>query len=119
MFSILIPTFNNLKYLELCINSIRKNLKYNHQIIPYANIGDNNFYLSGTKMHNGQIPFVCSDNINNFDVKFFLNNDALRQKIAKRSRNKYFKYFNSTVIAEFIINKIFKINKRYYWENKD
>ena len=25
MFSILIPTFNNVKYLELCINSIKKN----------------------------------------------------------------------------------------------
>ena len=40
MFSILIPTFNNVKYLELCINSIKKNSKYNHQIITHVNIGD-------------------------------------------------------------------------------
>ena len=40
MFSILIPTFNNVKYLELCINSIRKNSKYDHQIIIHVNIGD-------------------------------------------------------------------------------
>ena len=40
MFSIIIPTFNNKDYLELCIKSIRKNSKFNHQIIPHVNIGD-------------------------------------------------------------------------------
>ena len=139
MFSILIPTFNNVKYLALCINSIKKNSKYDHQIIAHVNIGDdgtieylnkinieythtkynsgiceginkasvlaksdyflyahddfyfcplwdeilkneidiighNNFYLSGTMMHNGQIPFDCGDNINDFDEKKFLEN---------------------------------------------
>ena len=33
MFSILIPTFNNLDYLKLCIDSIKKNSKFEHQII--------------------------------------------------------------------------------------
>ena len=40
MFSILIPSFNNIKYLELCINSLKKNSKYDHQIIVHINIGD-------------------------------------------------------------------------------
>tara|TARA_A100001015_G_C14995060_1_gene715813 strand:+ start:174 stop:1055 length:882 start_codon:yes stop_codon:yes gene_type:complete len=40
MFSILIPTFNNLEYLKLCISSLEKNSKYTHQIIPHVNIGD-------------------------------------------------------------------------------
>ncbi len=40
MFSIIIPTFNNLNYLRLCINSIKKNSKFNHQIIPHVNIGN-------------------------------------------------------------------------------
>jgi glycosyltransferase involved in cell wall biosynthesis len=139
MFSILIPTFNNVKYLELCINSIKKNSKYDHQIIAHVNIGDdgtieyldkinieythtkhnsgiceginkasklakfnyflyahddfyfcplwdevlkneidlvghNDFYLSGTMMHSGQIPFDCGDNIDDFDEKKFLEN---------------------------------------------
>ena len=39
MFSILIPTFNNLNYLKLCINSIKKNSKYTHQIIIHINEG--------------------------------------------------------------------------------
>ena len=139
MFSILIPTFNNVKYLELCIDSIKKNSKFDHQIIVHVNIGDdgtieylnkinieythtkynsgiceginkasdlakfdyflyahddfyfcplwdevlkneidlvghNNFYLSGTMMHSGQIPFDCGDNIDDFDEKKFLEN---------------------------------------------
>ena len=40
MFSILIPSFNNVKYLEFCINSIKKNSTYDHQIIVHVNIGD-------------------------------------------------------------------------------
>ena len=40
MFSILIPTFNNLEYLKFCINSIKKNSKYNHQIVCHINVGD-------------------------------------------------------------------------------
>ena len=39
MFSILIPSYNNLEYLKLCINSILKNSKYNHQIIIHVNEG--------------------------------------------------------------------------------
>ena len=40
MFSIIIPTFNNLAYLKLCIESIKKNSKYSHQIIPHINVGE-------------------------------------------------------------------------------
>ena len=49
----------------------------------------------------------------------FSNNDELRQKIAKKGRDKYFKFFNSTVIADFIIAKTFNIKKKYFWENKN
>ena len=40
MFSIIIPTFNNLEYLKLCLKSINKNSKYKHQVIPHVNVGD-------------------------------------------------------------------------------
>ena len=139
MFSIIIPTFNNIRYLKKCIESIKKNSKFNHEIIPHINegtdgteeyllkenikytktnynsgicegmnmaakksttnyilyahddfyfcpnwdvflkreidnIGHNNFYLSGTMMHNGQIPFNCGDDIDCFNEKKFLDN---------------------------------------------
>ncbi len=39
MFTILIPSYNNLNYLKLCVESIRKNSKYDHQIIIHINDG--------------------------------------------------------------------------------
>ena len=39
MFSIIIPTFNNLNYLKICLDSIKKNSKYNHEIIIHINEG--------------------------------------------------------------------------------
>jgi len=39
MFSIIIPTFNNLEYLKICINSIKKNSKFDHEVIFYINEG--------------------------------------------------------------------------------
>ena len=40
MFSIIIPTFNNIKYLKLCIESIKKNSTFNHEIIAHVNLGE-------------------------------------------------------------------------------
>lgn len=39
MFSILIPTWNNLELLELCVRSIRQNSAFDHQIIVHVNDG--------------------------------------------------------------------------------
>ena len=39
MFSIIIPTWNNLALLQLCIRSIRQNSAYPHQIIVHVNDG--------------------------------------------------------------------------------
>jgi glycosyltransferase involved in cell wall biosynthesis len=37
VFSILIPSWNNLPYLKTCVNSIRKNSRYRHEIIVHLN----------------------------------------------------------------------------------
>ena len=39
MFSIVIPTFNNINYLKLCLSSLDKNSKLNHEIIIHVNDG--------------------------------------------------------------------------------
>ena len=39
MFSIIIPTYNNINYLKLCIESIKKNSNFNHEIIIHVNEG--------------------------------------------------------------------------------
>ena len=53
MFSIIIPTLNNLKYLKLCIKSIKKNSIFDHEIIPHVNIGND-----------GTIDFLKEEKIN-------------------------------------------------------
>ena len=46
------------------------------------------------------------------------NDEKLRKKIAKNGKSKYMKYFNSNLVAEFIINKTLEINsnKNYLLE---
>ena len=39
LFSIFIPTWNNLAFLKICVESIRKNSAYRHQIIVHVNEG--------------------------------------------------------------------------------
>jgi hypothetical protein len=42
--------------------------------------------------------------------------DKLRREIAKNGREKYHRYFNSTKVAEYIINKTYSIkDKKFYW----
>ena len=46
--------------------------------------------------------------------------DKLRKSIAKKGKEKYLKYFNSNLVADFIINKTFdfKNNNKYLWHDK-
>lgn len=53
IFSIIIPTWNNLPYLQFCIKSIRKNSSFNHQIIVHVNEGSD-----------GTMEWVKSEGIN-------------------------------------------------------
>ena len=62
MFSVIIPTFNNLNYLKLCIKSLIKNSKYKHELIFHVNEGsdgtlnyikDNNFIHTFSKINSG------------------------------------------------------------------
>jgi glycosyltransferase involved in cell wall biosynthesis len=174
MFTILIPTFNNLNYLKLCVKSIKKNSQFNHEIIPHVNIGNdgtidylrkekinftyteynsgicegvnraaclakydyllyahddfyfspnwdkilinevkkighNKFYLSGTMMHNGQIPFDCGENIESFNEEKFLSN------------YKKYNYYNfqgstwaPTLVHKSIWNKVGGFSEEYF-----
>jgi glycosyltransferase involved in cell wall biosynthesis len=81
MFSILIPTFNNVKYLELCINSITKNSKYNHQIIAHVNIGDD-----------GTIEYLDKNNIEYTHTKYNSGICEGINKAAKLAKHDYLLY---------------------------
>ena len=57
-------------------------------------------------------------NINDLSEKIikYSYDDDLRNKIAYNGRKKYFKYFNSKQIAQFIIDKTYGNKKKYFWE---
>ncbi len=78
MFSILIPTFNNLSYLKLCINSIKKNSKHKHEIIPHVNIGDD-----------GTVDFLKNEKINFSLTKY---NSGICEGINKAAKLAKFDY---------------------------
>tara|TARA_B100001057_G_scaffold471580_1_gene534043 strand:- start:83 stop:952 length:870 start_codon:yes stop_codon:yes gene_type:complete len=78
MFSIIIPTFNNLDYLKLCIKSIQQNSKFNHQIIPHVNIGED-----------GTCDFLRNENI---DFTFTNYNSGICEGTNIASKKARFKY---------------------------
>ena len=117
MFSILIPSFNNVKYLEFCINSIKKNSTYDHQIIVHVNIGDdgtieyldkNNIEYTHTKYNSG----IC-EGINKaaklakYDYLLYAHDDfyfspnwdkILHEEVKKIGHNKF--YLSGTMMNE-------------------
>ena len=59
----------------------------------------------------------------NFDdlvkkIKFFINNDNLRKKIANNGRRKYLREFSSEKISKYIVTKTMNINikDKFLWE---
>ena len=80
----------------------------------HENTHYNNFF------ENDELIFYS--NLNNLSEKIqkFAKDDSTRKKIAKKGKAKYMKYFNSTIVAEYIINNTFDIKYKkgkYMWEN--
>jgi len=62
---------------------------------------------------------VMYKNLNDLTEKIqkYTHDDKLRKKIAKKGYKKYFRYFNSTIIADFIIKKTLNMkHEKFYWE---
>jgi GT2 family glycosyltransferase len=78
MFSILIPSYNNLDYLKTCINSLKKNSKYDHQIIIHINEGTD-----------GSLEYVKE---NNFEYTYTENNIGMPKALNKSSLLAKFDY---------------------------
>ena len=78
MFSILIPSYNNLEYLKTCIDSLKKNSKYVHQIIVHINEGTD-----------GSLEYVKE---NNFEYTYSENNIGMPKALNQSSKLAYFDY---------------------------
>ncbi len=81
MISIVIPTYNNLDYLKLCINSIKKNSSYNHEIIIHINDGSD-----GTLEFIKSSPYKYTNSNLNIGLCSSIN------KAAKLASNNYILY---------------------------
>ena len=64
---------------------------------------------------------VFYKNLNDLSEKIIRisRDEKLRKKIGRNGKIKYLKYFNSTNVAEFIINKTLELKnkKKYLWHN--
>ncbi len=81
MISIIIPTYNNLNYLKLCLKSLKKNSSFNHEIIIHINDGSD-----------GTLDFIKA---NNYKYTSSYNNIGLCSSInraAKLVSNRYILY---------------------------
>ena len=109
MFSILIPSFNNLNYLKLCLKSILKNSIKKHEIIIHVNEGSD-----------GTLKYVKK---NNYKYTFSDTNVGLCTALnlaAKLSTTNYILYSHDDMYFcpewdTFLINEVNKINHDFYY----
>ena len=62
---------------------------------------------------------VFYKNINDLTEKIqkYKKDNKERKKIAKNGKKKYFKYFNSSIVSQYIVNKVFEIKAiKNIWE---
>ena len=81
MISIIIPTYNNLDYLKLCIKSLKKNSHFNHEIIFHINEGSD-----GSLKYIKESGYKYTYSHNNIGLCSAIN------KAAKLSNNQYILY---------------------------
>jgi hypothetical protein len=88
MFSIVIPTWNNLPYIKLLVESLRRNSKYNHQILIHVNDGSD-----------GSLEWVRSQGLEhtaspgNIGICFAVN------RAAALATEKYLVYMNDDMVV--------------------
>ena len=81
MFSIIVPTFNNIKYLQITLKSIVQNSKFNHDIIVHVNEGTD-----------GTLDYLKTNNINHTYSDKNLGLCSAVNIAAKKASTKYILY---------------------------
>ena len=81
MISIVIPTYNNLDYLKLCLKSLKNNSSFNHEIIIHINDGSD-----------GTLDFIKTNNYKHTSTDNNIGLCSSVNKAAKLASNKYILY---------------------------
>ena len=109
MFSIIIPSFNNFQYLKLCVNSIKKNSKFDHQIILHINEGSD-----------GSLDYVKENNIEHTYSKKNIGLCSAANLAAKKAITDYIIYSHDDMYFcpewdEILFNEINKTKTNLYY----
>ncbi len=108
-FSILIPSWNNLELLKVCVNSIRKNSANKHQIIIHVNQGND-----GTLDWVKENKFDYTSSLENVGVCYAMN------AMAKLATTHYILYMNDDMYAcpnwdSYLIEAIEKQKDEFFY----
>ncbi len=108
-FSIIIPSWNNLEYLKLCIESLKKNSDFNHDIIVHLNEGTD-----------GSIQFLKNNKIKYTHSEKNIGLCSGSNKAAKLAETEYIIYSNDDMYFLpkwdfFIISELMKMKNNLYF----
>ncbi len=109
MFSIIIPTFNNLPYLKICISSIKKNSKFEHEIITHIN-----------DISDGTEKYLISEKIKYTITKYNAGICEGVNRAAKEATNSYILYAHDDFYFcpgwdEVLLNEVKKITHNNFY----
>tara|TARA_B100000768_G_C11266111_1_gene371148 strand:- start:1003 stop:1860 length:858 start_codon:yes stop_codon:yes gene_type:complete len=109
VFSIIIPTFNNLPYLKICISSIKKNSKFEHEIITHIN-----------DISDGTEKYLISEKIKYTITKYNAGICEGVNRAAKEATNSYILYAHDDFYFcpgwdEVLLNEVKKITHNNFY----
>ena len=109
--------YHSLNLSKMGLNLTRgKAIKYatSNRIASLIGNGLLTFIDKKTQLNNflNSKEVIFYNDINDLSEKlnYFKKNDKLRKKYAKNGKNRYFSYFDSTIVANYIISRSFDIN---------
>lgn len=88
MFSVLIPTWNNLAYLKLCVESIKKFSSYDHEILIHVNDGSD-----------GTLEWVRSQGLKHSHTKKNIGVCLSVNYLAAQAKNDWIVYVNDDMVC--------------------
>ena len=109
MISIVIPTYNNINYLKLCLRSLKKNSSYKHEIIIHINDGSD-----------GTLNFVKNNNLKHTISKKNIGLCSSINKAAKLVSNQYILYSHDDMYFcpdwdKILLNEVKSLDHDYFY----
>ena len=109
MFSVIIPTFNNLEYLKLCLKSLEKNSKFKNEIIVHVNDG-----------RDGSLDYVVNNSIIHTHTISNVGLCTAVNNAAKKASTDYIIFSHDDMYYcpgwdEVLFNEIKKINTKSFF----